>query len=123
MPRATSMMVFGRGGQNTILVATMLSFRLVKRLTAGSVHVQLERVAVRVLHVDRGAAALADHLDAGRLQPLAQRGKSTGCNVNAEVVETTRLGVDGLLDLDEVQQIEATRALDEQHAAILVGFA
>src|SRR5262252_8673234 len=70
MPRATSMMVFGRGGQNTILVATMLSFRLVKRLTAGSVHVQLERVAVRVLHVDRGATALADHWDAGGLQPL-----------------------------------------------------
>src|SRR5262249_4851144 len=38
MPRATSMMVFERGGQNTILVATMLSFRLMKRLTAGSVH-------------------------------------------------------------------------------------
>src|SRR5215475_425244 len=123
MPRATSMMVFGRGGQNTILVATMLSFRLVKRLTAGSVHVQLERVTVRVLHVDRGAAALADHWDAGRLQPLAQRGKSTGRNVNAKVVEATGLGVDGLLDLDEVQQIAAASALEEEHAAVLVGLA
>src|SRR5262245_9640094 len=123
MPRATSMMVFERGGQNTILVATMLSFRLVRRLTAGSVHVQLEGVAVRVLHVDRGAAALADHRDAGRLQPLAKRGESTGRDVNAEVVEAARLGIDGLLHLDEVQQVAAARALEEEHAGLPVGLA
>src|SRR5215510_13448150 len=123
MPRATSMMVFGRGGQNTILVATMLSFRLVKRLTAGSVHVQLERVAVRVLHVDRGAAALADHWDARGLEPLAQRGEATGRDVNAEVIETAGLGVDGRLHLDEVQQIAATNALEEEHAGMQVGLA
>src|SRR5262245_48581903 len=114
MPRATSMMVFGRGAQNPILVATMLAFRFVKRRTAGSVHVQLEGVAVRVLHVDRGAAALADHFDAGGPEPLAQCGESTGRDVNAEVVETARLGIDRLLHLDEIQQIAAARALEEE---------
>ena len=35
MPRATSMMFFERGGQNTILVATLLSFPLDGRRDGG----------------------------------------------------------------------------------------
>src|SRR5436309_12251752 len=102
MPRAKSMMALGSGGEKTILMATMLSFR--------SVHVQLDGVAVRVLDIDGGAAAPADDLDPRGLEPLTEGGEAVRRDVDAEVVETAGIGVDAPPDLDEVQQVLAARS-------------
>src|SRR5262249_61674764 len=84
----------------------------------GSVAVQLDRVAVRVLDVDGTALAAAMDRDAGLSDARANLLPLSAREVQAEMVEATGRRIEPAAGLDEVQQVVATRRLQEDHPLV-----
>src|SRR5262245_62066876 len=108
-----------RGGEPHGFGAHLGTDRVEPRVRpASSIAIELDRVAVRVLDVDRAvAAAAADSHTSLRharadLRPLGSR------KVQAEVVEPARVRVEPRTGPDEVQEILPARGLEKEHAFV-----
>src|SRR6266496_2499107 len=68
-----------------------------------SIGVKLDRIAVRILDVDRRAAAPSDHFHPRGLHAPAENREALRPDIETEVIETAGAEVDRPSDPDEIQ--------------------